>query len=373
MTDNLLPLVRRYPGLEGRLVRVPLMAGPTAVEQLQLPLGSPYRAPRDGLWIKRDDCTGVRYGGNKVRKLEFLLGDALADGYDTVWTVGAIGSHHALATAIYGEQLGLEVHLIHTPQPVSDHVRRNVRAVAATSAHLRLTQHPLGVPLRAAQLQLRRRLFHGRRAYRIPLGGSNPLGTLGYVNAAFELSEQIAAGRLPCPRRIYVPVGSCGTFAGLWLGCKLAQLDLDVVGVRVVPLAVGNPWVAALLIRATSTLLHALDPTVPRLTPDPRTLSIRHIYAGAGYGLPTERGRNASTLLKAMDVKTDPTYTAKTASALLDELARVNLRPDGPVLFWNTLSSVDLEAGLGGPLPALNRLPNRYQHLLERTTHRIAP
>ena len=362
--DNL-PLTRRHPGLTGRLPYVALGALPTPVEPLQLPQGAPCRAPRGGLWIKRDDQTGARYGGNKVRKLELLLGDALAQGHRAVWTLGAIGSHHALATAIYGEQVGLDVHILHTPQPLSAHVRHNLRALAATRARLTLLPGEARVPLTAARAQLRRWRHDGRPAYTIALGGSSPLGAVGYVNAAFELAEQIDAGLLPAPTHIYAPVGSCGTFAGLWLGCALAGLDAEVVGVRVVPRAVGNRLTSALLIHATSRLLHRLDPTVPLLRPAARRLTIRHAFAGPGYGLPTPRGRRAAELLSAMGVASDPTYTAKTASALFDALSRTDA-PDGPVLYWNTLSSADLDAALG-PLPGLDALPDAYRALLNAT------
>src|SRR5690606_5056181 len=157
---------------------------PTPVE----PLEGLSRATGAECWIKRDDRSGARYGGNKVRKLELLLGQALARRRRSVVTIGAFGSHHALATAIYGRAVGLEVALGLYPQPLTPHVLDDLLADQAAGAHLVWTPHPAvaavyaQVMARAADTQL------------VPAGGSSALGTLGYVEGALELADQVRAG-----------------------------------------------------------------------------------------------------------------------------------------------------------------------------------
>ncbi len=354
-------LFSRWPELQGRLPHMPLANLPTPVERLDPPLGAGVRAPGAGLWIKRDDISGHLYGGNKVRKLEFILADALQRGAEVLWTVGAVGSHHALACALYGQAHGLKVHIVHFPQPPNTHVQSVLSALSATDAQLHLTRHASLMPLAMARTHASLSRRHPRKVAFVPPGGSNTLGTIGYVAAAIELADQIAAGLAPQPARIYVPVGSTSTFAGLWLGCKLAGLKTEVIGVRVVDLVAANALNAARLIRSASALLHAAAPSIPLVDPDPGALQIRHGYFGQTYGASTRRGDRATHLFASMGHDLDPTYTAKVAAGLLDELNRPNLRPLGPVLFWQTLSSITAPPG---DAASLSRLPPAYKAFL---------
>jgi len=347
------------PRIARALRRLPLTeALPTPVEPVDLPDAAGLAPPPGGLWVKRDDQTGTRYGGNKVRKLEYILADAMDKGHDTLWTTGAIGSHHALATALFAQQRGLEVHVLHFPQPITPHVVTNLRALVATGAHLRLATTRARVPVEGVRDHLERWIAGRVREYIVPAGGSSPLGVLGYVNAAFELADQVRAGAMPCPARIYVALGSAGTFAGLWLGVRLAKLPVEVVGVRVVDLLFCNAVVAAHLAAQTLAMLHDLDPTIEVFPIHASDLAVRHTAFGDGYGESTRGGLRAMELFESAGVHLDQTYTGKTAAAMLDDLARPNLRPDGPVLFWNTLSSADL-APLIDSVP-FDALPEPY-------------
>ncbi len=356
-------LFQRFPRLRACIAHVPLTTTPTPVEPLELPGGSGATPPPGGVWIKRDDRSGSLYGGNKVRKLEFLLAEAQRQGADAIWTMGALGSHHALATTLYARAMGLETHVLHFPQPVTPHVLTNLRAIIAAGAHLTLAEGMPRVPLRWLEERARWALTSRQRRYAIPAGGSSPLGALGFVEAGLELAAQVQRGEAPAPARVYVTCGTGGTHAGLWLGLRLGGLTCEVVGVRVVDVAFCHSAAVAALAWRTLRLLRAHDPGIPALRPTPAELPIRHAYFGAGYGVPTRRGQQAQALLEAGGVHLDPTYTAKTCAALLDELRRPHLRPDGPVLFWQTLSSVDI-----APLAAQARLPEAlplpYQRLL---------
>jgi 1-aminocyclopropane-1-carboxylate deaminase/D-cysteine desulfhydrase-like pyridoxal-dependent ACC family enzyme len=326
-------LFRAFPALAGRVPWMPLGRFPTPVGRLEglLP-------PSVELWIKHDDASGTVYGGNKVRKLEFLLGEAKARGARRLVTLGAIGSHHVLATAIYGKQAGFAVDAVVFPQPLTAHVREQMLADVAAGAALHPTRGYLGVPWRVWQQR------RGEDALWIASGGSSPVGTLGYVSAGLELLQQIAAGELPRPDVIYVALGSCGTAAGLLVGLagapSLPRLDARVVGVRVVDRAVSNAHVTRRLAARTAALLaahgeHWFDQSAPP------PLTVDHRCFGGAYGRATPESDRAVALAKERGLFLEPTYTGKAMAALLHDAARGAL--DGKrVLFINTFSSVDL-------------------------------
>ncbi len=200
------------------------MEAPTpvqALERLSTHLGSE-------VWIKRDDKTSAKYGGNKPRKLEFLLGQALSRGHKTVVTGGGIGTNHGLATAVFGRTLGFHVVLGLFGQPVTAHVRKSLLLYHAYGAEMFYVSNLLTALWRFYVSER----FRRRDAYFIPGGGSSPVGVLGYVDAGLELAMQVERKEMPPPKVIYLPVGSGGTMAGLVLGLRLAGLKTRVVGIR---------------------------------------------------------------------------------------------------------------------------------------------
>jgi D-cysteine desulfhydrase len=191
-----LSLVRAYPGLYGAFSYVELGVLPTPVEPL-VAMGEKLNL--NSLYIKRDDQSALQghFGGNKVRKLPFLLGDALAHKSPAIITMGAAGSNHALATADYGNSLGIPVHLFLIPQVRSGAIQRNLLWDFSCGADLNLcpTKELRDIMLIATMLNYKQTI--GAYPYFIPAGGSCPLGTIGFVDAAFELGEQIKRGELP--------------------------------------------------------------------------------------------------------------------------------------------------------------------------------
>ncbi|HXQ23166.1 MAG TPA: pyridoxal-phosphate dependent enzyme [Candidatus Acidoferrales bacterium] len=362
-SDDVLALERRFPVLRGRLPRVCLTKLPTRVHRLAR-LG--HELGVDHLWVKRDDESGTRYGGNKPRKLELLLGEALAERKHTVLTFGGIGTHHGLATAIGARAVGLRCLLVLLKQPVTEHVRRCLLLDYAAGAEL---HYASTVPLLAARaLRLcGRALLRGELPYIIPTGGTSPLGALGYVNAAFELQEQIAAGELPEPEWIFVPLGSGGTLAGLVLGARLAGLRSRVAGVLATDILPPSP--EKLMRLATKTL-----DRLRQYASDLRAVSLRVEdfrivtgYIGAAYGAPTEAGRRARDLMEQLEgMRLETTYTAKCLAGMIDALRTPEYR-GGPVLFWNTYSSIDAAAHLG-PLPDYRQLPRPFHQFFTGAT-----
>ncbi len=359
MTDTPdIPLFRRYPAARD-LPYVSLGQWPTPVERMQR-LGEELDIPH--LYIKRDDRSGEAYGGNKVRKLEFALADALREGKSSVLTIGAIGSHHVLATSIYARQLGLTPAAQHWPQPVTPHVLNNLRALSTTRPDLKLVGHPVEVPFRIFKQKLKEWLTQRDDTYYITGGGSSVLGVMGYVNAALELADQIDAGDIPAPDLIFVAAGTNGTLAGLILGAKMAGLKAHLVGVRVVDKVVTN---AANVLRLTNLAAERLRRSgveAPSILPGDFTLL--DAYFGPAYGEPTSAGSRAMELAERFEeVHLDPTYTAKTFAGLLDKRRAMGMS-DKTVLYWHTLSSADLTPRIEAADITAD-LPDDYQHFFD--------
>jgi D-cysteine desulfhydrase len=315
---------------------------PTPVERL-----STLATDRSDFWIKRDDRTNADYGGNKVRKLERILSRAVARGARRIVTVGAAGSHHVLATAYFGRRLGLEVEAVLVPQPVTPHVRDVLCASVATGLRAFPVTSWAAVPFAVAA-----RLRPGTAF--VPVGGSNVMGSMGYVDAARELAGQVRAGLLPEPEVCVVALGSGGTAAGLAAGVAAEGL-----ATRVVAVCVAAPrW----LVRASVHRLAAACARAAALSPGASAahMVIDERFLGRGYGHSTDVGVAATRVAADVGIVLDPTYTAKAFAAAL---WYVRARRAQTVLFWHTLSSAPL-APLLGPGGRAPDLPPRLARLL---------
>jgi 1-aminocyclopropane-1-carboxylate deaminase/D-cysteine desulfhydrase-like pyridoxal-dependent ACC family enzyme len=277
--------------------------------------------------IKEDNLSGLEYGGNKIRKLDFLLGEALAEGRKTVITYGAAGSNHALATAVCCRQLGLKAISILAPQATSEHVRKNLLMSHAVGAELHHCSCYTEFAARTKQLSEHCTAEDGIEPYIIPAGGTNATGALGFVNAALELAEQMQ------PDVIYLPFGTGGTLAGLLVGLKLAGLNTRIEAIRVVdPLFRNESHIQKLMKEICSKL---------GIAPIHAEINIRDEFYGEDYGIPTPEGRAAVKLFQSQEnVYLENTYTGKTAAALLHDL-QIGTLEGQTVLYWNTLNSRD--------------------------------
>ncbi len=323
---------------------------PTALQAL-----ATLSTANTSLWIKRDDQTNANYGGNKVRKLERLLSDAQSHGAERIVTVGAVGSHHVLATGVFARALGIRVEAIVVPQPGTHHVLENLRADLAQGIEL--------LPASSfphAAIRIASRL--GRGSYYIPVGGSNKLGALGYVDAARELAAQVAAGWMPEPDLLVVALGSGGTAAGL-----VAGLALEGMRTRVLAVTVADP--AWLVERMTRSLACRCAPSLRRQEVLGR-LEHERRYLGAGYGHGTERGRAAIVAGAKEGISLERTYTAKAFAAALD---RVALGRERTILYWHTFSSAPMAPLLVGA-PDETTLDDKLRRLMrgERDVERAA-
>lgn len=322
-------LFKAFPTLATRLPWVRLGDWPTPVTRLDPPAGF------DGeLWVKRDDLSSALYGGNKIRKLEYLLADARDSGAGRLITTGVVGSHHCLATAVHGRGQGFPTSLVLFPQLMTAHASAVAELNQAWSAEIWNCGRPAAQPFVEAALRWRRR---GDAPYVIPGGGSNALGALGYVGAALELAEQVRRGDLPRPATITVAAGTLGTVAGLAIGVAMTDVADRVVGVRIVPWAIANTWTLSRLVEGATRLLADHGAPVPDARAAVDRVDLVGDYFGAGYGHPTDEGDRAAAWFETRGLVLDPTYTAKTAAALLDHLAEAGT---GVHLYWHTLSAV---------------------------------
>jgi 1-aminocyclopropane-1-carboxylate deaminase/D-cysteine desulfhydrase-like pyridoxal-dependent ACC family enzyme len=334
---------------------------PTAAISTSSPLAelpTPLESYADGLWIKRDDLTHARYGGNKVRKLHYLLADAARGGYRRLLTVGALGSHHVLATTLFGRARGFEVAAVLVPQPGHPHVAANLSAALAAGLQPIFARNYVEVPWRFWRAT-------DAETYRVAAGGSSPLGSLGYVDAAQECAAQWPAAHAKAARhvakhdinqhdlRVVVALGSGGTVAGLAVGFAAQEFACRVHAVAISKPVVVLGWMMKRLIAQTA-LLHC-EGNVARGADLARRAWQRVCVVGQevgqGYGAPTVAGARATEYARQLGIQLDPTYTAKSFAHALT-LVRDGR---GPVLFWHTLSRVR-PPGLEAP----NELQRRW-------------
>nr|WP_218001563.1 pyridoxal-phosphate dependent enzyme [Nocardia niigatensis] len=324
-------LHRLHPELTGALPHVRLGTAPTPVRRLDA-----LDTVGADIWLKDDSTFGDGgWGGNKVRKLEWLLPDALRQRRTTIVTVGGLGTNWGLATALYGREHGVKTVLALVDQPMDDHVRAQLERLRASGAELHFTRTKARTILSAPYLLARH--FTGLRPpYFLTAGGSSPVGALGYVEAALELADQVHNGELPEPGHIVIPVGSGGTAAGLSLGLRLAGLRTRVVGVVVNDtLRLDEPTLAKLAGRA-ERLLRARGARLPEHLSPTDNLDIVTDYLGPGYGYPMPEAATAQALSADREhMRLEPVYTAKAMAALLDMNAHGRFG-DGPVVYLNT-------------------------------------
>jgi L-cysteate sulfo-lyase len=319
-----------------RFPRIQLGHLPTPLEPMKR-LTELLGGPR--LWIKRDDCTGLSGGGNKTRKLEFLMADALARGADTIITQGATQSNHARQTAAAAAKLGLACHLL-----LEDRTGSNERAynyngnVLLDRLHgATISKRPGGADMNAEMEALADRLrADGRKPYVIPGGGSNPVGALGYVNAALELLYQAGMMGLNVAQVVHA-TGSAGTQAGLVTGFKALGSGIPVLGIGVrAPKPVQERNVLALA-RATAEHLGLGDIV------EAADVVADCDYVGPGYGLATPGMVEAlKTVARAEGILLDPVYSGKGMDGLISLVRKGAFREDSDIVFIHTGGSAGL-------------------------------
>lgn len=337
-------LFKRYQKLQSHIAYVSLANLPTPILKVS-DFSSLYHLKEFS--IKRDDLSAhtddgiFSFGGNKPRKLEWWLGHALSLGAKTIVTFGGIGSNHTVATSVYAKQLGLQTIVLAPKHSINHITKRNLLLHASLGTQLHILPSRQTVKEYLPFVLMREKMLHGQLPYIIPFGGSNPLGSLGFVNAAFELHEQIKQGLLEIPDYLYIPCGTCGTTAGLIVGLKASKLPTHVVAVAVEKHTDDTELKNKIidLCNQTVALIRRYDHSFPaiKVTENDFTVLIKH--AGKAYAKFTKAGNKATKLFKTIaNVDLEGVYSAKAAAAMMHDIMTSKLK-NKRVLFWLTCTA----------------------------------
>jgi len=309
-----------------QLPRFPLACLPTPIMELKR-LSANLGGPK--ILIKRDDLNGLAFGGNKTRKLEFLIGEALEHNADSVVTGGAAQSNHCRQTAAAAAVAGLDCHLVlggEEPELATGNLLLD-RLLGATVHWSGSTRKGEKIPIIADQLRAQ-----GKRPYIIPYGGSNEIGAVGFVEAVAELAAQ-SDGRALGITHIVFASSSCGTQAGMVLGTRLFMPKVAVIGIRIdkdetdIPFEDQLPQIA----NATAARIGVKEHFTRA------DFQIRDRYLGGGYGVVGDLERDAIKLMASTEgVILDPVYTGRAMGALIDLISSGEFTESDCVLFWHT-------------------------------------
>ena len=327
MTDY---LVNAYPALAGKLRKVALANLPTPAGVGEVPTALGTR----GISIKYDNLTSSYYGGNKLRKLEYLLQQAIEKRARRIATFGSVASNHALATALYAKRLDLGCTCLLSHQVKSPAVVKVLRLLMHSGAEIVCYGGDYH-----ARVETMREHVGGRRSWVVPLGGSSWLGAVGYVGAGLELAAQVKAGEIDRPTRIYIATGTMGSAGGLALGLALAGVESEVQAVRVSPAGIMNRKRLDQLMAKTAAMLNRLDSGIPADLHRRVRIAVRHEYYGDGYARSNPATDAAIDVARdALGLELESTYTGKAMATLLYDAGQARHR-DASLMFWNTYNS----------------------------------
>jgi 1-aminocyclopropane-1-carboxylate deaminase/D-cysteine desulfhydrase-like pyridoxal-dependent ACC family enzyme len=361
-------MLEAYPGLKN-IPWMPLMDGvPTPVQSLE---NVSKDFPGYQVWIKRDDICSSIYGGNKPRKFEFLFADAIKKKKNTMATAGGTGTNHGLASVLFSNALGLKAKVYMFKQPLTWGVQRKLLMYTNLNAEIKLVANYGDLAIRGLGLLL----FHPKSYLMLP--GGSPLfgigtvaGCLGFVNAGFELAEQVKAGEISEPEYIFIAAGSTGSVSGLILGCKLAGLKTKVAAVQVSDNIITNPASIQRNIKNTLKLMRKADPSIPATSITyPEDFLFFGDYLGSEYGCMTKEGIAAVDFVARLEgdkgFHLETTYTGKACAAMIDFMKKTPSAKDQVVLLWNTYNSRDLTELSRKSKYAFEKLPKNFRQFFD--------
>lgn len=316
--------------------RVHITHGPTPLEfmpRLTEALGGP------NLYIKRDDCTGLGSGGNKTRKLEFLMADAVHHGADTIITQGATQSNHARQTVAIAVKMGMKCEILLEDRTGSkvDNYKKSGNVFLDHLFGARVQEVPGGTDMNAAMATLADTLrAKGQKPYIIPGGGSNPIGALGYVTCALEMVNQFNTQDLRVDCVVHA-TGSAGTQAGLVVGLEGTRSQIPVLGIGVrAPKEAQETNVYNLAVKTAELL--GVAGSIKR-----ESVMANCDYVGGGYGVPTPGMIEAVTLVARLEgILLDPVYSGKGMAGLIDLCRKGHFKKGENVVFLHTGGAVAL-------------------------------
>lgn len=324
-------LFKEYPNLEAGIPWKELGKYPTQVKRLT-ELQKELKCK--SLWFKHDEENSPIYGGNKVRKFEFIFAEILAKGCKQVMTMGGIGSNHIVANTVFCRHLGLKSISAMVDQPLTPIVRENLLLELAFGSDIVYAHTFKGLLPRMIWEYIKR-----KKIYFIWHGGTVPLGTLGFVNAVLELKIQIENNEIPEPDHLFVACSSLGTAAGFLLGAELFGLKTQIHAVQVGHPKYANAKSLKNHSRKTWKFMRKYDKTIPdTIRLDQLTFDEKQF--GGQYGRPTPAGLEACLLIKEKEgITLEHAYTGKTFASLCDFVRKNPAARDQTILFWNTMNT----------------------------------
>ncbi len=349
------PIFNSHPSLKQQWIT--LIDQPTPVARLES-LGS--EIGHANLFVKREDLTALGYGGNKVRNLEFLLGRARHLGYSRVAMVAPMGSNFVAAAASQAARIGMNSEFFHFVPAQNRQIQQHARFTQSTGAHLHINGGAIVPAIVKSSLGLSLRLSQNFRTlektFHLPMGGSDPIGSLGHVNAALELAMQIRQGDIPPIDHLVVGVGTCGTMAGLLVGLRMANLPINLIGVRCVDRILCNEKRIARLANQIAKSLRL------NFSFSSSEINLRDCtaYDGAGgpsavhYGKQLPQAEDLiSQMQKTEQITLDTTYTTKVVHYLTNWIKNEPFQTRRKnILYWHTFSPTAMTFMEASPLSA---------------------
>ncbi|MDF2513082.1 MAG: D-cysteine desulfhydrase family protein [Herbinix sp.] len=292
------------------------------------------------LYLKRDDMTGYNlFGGNKIRKLEYLIGDAVAQGCDTVFTFGATQSNHAMQTVTACRRYGLKpiLYLVAIVEPGEEDLRANMLIDTILGAEIHIVSLNGKTEAEADELAVELAQKHretleqqGHKCYMVPMGGANPLGSAGFISGFVELNRQLEEIGQKADY-LFHSTGTGGTLAGLAAGKKLLNSDTSIISINASPKPFEHYSKVAKLATEALTYLGS-DQQISE-----EDLNFDQNYYAPGYEIPNEGSSNAIKLLARTEgLLLDPVYTGKAFSGMLDYIQTRKIPQGSTVVFWHT-------------------------------------
>ncbi len=354
-------LFNKFPQLEKVLPRKQLGNWPTPLHPLNK-LANALGGPQ--IWIKRDDLSNNLYGGNKARKLEFVIARAEDLGSGEIITAGGLGSNHILATAALTKQAGYRVTGLFFCQPVNEHVRRNLLMEICFGTEMHFVRDYPGLVRGYIKHYLQGKLA-GRRPLILMPGGSDQMTTIGYLNCMLEIKDQLETYNLPQPEAIFTAAGTGGTAAGLLAGLSLTgsgEATTTLHAVRVVQPAILNEQRIVNLAAGALKVLSCKEKTInsPNAKDLMKNLLLEKGYLGEGYGFPTAKTAEAITLFRDLEgIELEGCYTAKAAAALIDYCRDRDVNNSRPVIFIYTAANSACYNYC--KIPSIEEIPAEFQ------------
>jgi len=367
-------LFEHYPNLKEKVPYISLLTNlPTPIERLT-ELEKRFDLKHGAIYIKRDDKNHHVYGGNKLRKFEFIFGEAIREKKKGIVTMGGIGTNHGAASAIVCSMLKppLKCEIFLFPVPLTWHVQRSLLLFDYFGAKLHLGENDESTFMEFINWQKANPDYYLMFPGGSPIMGTgSSLGTVGFINTIFELKTQIDDGIVPEPDVIFIPGASTGSAAGLIVGCKLLGLKTKVHIVAVY----GDIGASPLAVKKNANLaikyLRECDNSIPNVKVTKEDFVFIKGYLGSDYGVKTIQGQNAVDEVYEKEGKKkgfilETTYTGKTLAAMFDWLKEKNNKSKN-VLFWNTYNSNNLDKYLKETNFNYKKLPNEFHKFYEDT------